>query len=75
MGGFVSHTIILSDEEFVVLNLALGAAAGAAFEIHEKKLAFSIVRLANSVNRDNPNWTPYQLLKPDGSENAQNTDA
>ncbi len=54
-------TIDLSSEEFDMLLLALGYATGAAHKENEKRLMYSFVRLTNAVNRDNPNYIPYQV--------------
>jgi hypothetical protein len=55
----MSHTIELSESDFTTLLLCLGYATGSAIWRHEEGLARSFMELANTINRDNPNWTPY----------------
>jgi hypothetical protein len=69
--------IEISEEEFESLLLCLGYATGAAsakppgyddhrhrtVPLHEYKLAESWLRLANSINKGNPQWTPYKIPK------------
>jgi hypothetical protein len=57
----VSHTIELSDQDFKTLLLCLGYASGAAFKQHDDRAAKSFLQLANAINRDHPNWTPYVI--------------
>ncbi|HEX5426624.1 MAG TPA: hypothetical protein VFW94_24075 [Candidatus Acidoferrales bacterium] len=55
--------IKLSTEEYETLLLMMGYATAAAFE-SDKKLAYSFLKVANAVNRNNPSWTPYEI--PEG---------
>jgi hypothetical protein len=59
-GGEITHEIALNRADFESLLLALGVAAGASFRDGQKTLAERFIRLANTVNKDNPAWTPYQ---------------
>jgi hypothetical protein len=51
--------IDISEDEFDSLLIALGYAIGAR-STHEP-LPYGWLRLANSINEGNPNWTPYKL--------------
>jgi hypothetical protein len=54
--------IDLSEDEFEVLILALGYAAGAASKDNvNPSLVDSFIRVANAVNRNNPRWTNYEI--------------
>ena len=48
--------IELTREEYGLLNMALGAAAST-----EMGWGRDFIRLANTINDGNPNWTPYIL--------------
>lgn len=52
--------ITLTRDEFDLLLLSLGIAAGMASE-DNPKLFRSIFRLVNAINDGNPNFTPYQI--------------
>ncbi|MGH9665554.1 MAG: hypothetical protein ACRD9L_14105 [Bryobacteraceae bacterium] len=52
-------TIELSRDEFELLLLALGIAAGSAAA--SPALFKDLLRLANAVNRNNPAWRPYEV--------------
>jgi hypothetical protein len=58
-------TIKLSRDDFAFLNFALGIAAGSMS--HQKLMLYSLLRLANTVNEGNPQWTPYELV-PEASD-------
>lgn len=51
----------LNEEDFATLLVMLGYATGAARRQGERELSIRFVKLANTINRDNPNWTPYQV--------------
>jgi len=51
--------IELSDEDFDLLLLALGCATGVMAGM-DKKLFERFVQLANAINRNNPDWIPYE---------------
>ena len=55
-------TFELDDADFDLLLLALGIATGHSWD-HNKKLAIRLIQLANTINKDNPNWTPYEGFK------------
>jgi hypothetical protein len=55
------RTITLSDDEFYLLMLALGLASGEALKRKDHPHVMRLFRLANAVNRENPNWTPYEI--------------
>jgi hypothetical protein len=59
----MSHTIELSDRDFSTLLQCLGYAIGAAFKQQHDQVAKSFLQLANTINRDDPNWTPY-IIEP-----------
>ena len=50
----------LEGQDFICLMLMLGYATAAAMK-HSKELGYSFLDLANRINRDNPNYTPYQI--------------
>jgi hypothetical protein len=54
-------TLDLTRDEFDTLLLCMGYAAGAARQQEDTTLAASFLRLANAVNRGNPQWTPYAI--------------
>lgn len=51
--------IALSEDDFGLLMLALGIAAGSSKD--NPALCKSVIKLANTINKDNPNWTPYKM--------------
>lgn len=53
--------IALTREEYETLLLAVGYATGAALRDNDRKLMRAFLLLANAVNRDNPNWKPYEV--------------
>lgn len=55
------RVITLTDDEFDNLLIMAGFATGAAMKQEDKRLANSFLRLVNSINRDNPNWAPYNI--------------
>lgn len=57
------RVIRLSESEFTTLLLMMGYATGAASKESDKGLGLSFLRIANAVNRDNPDWTPYELAE------------
>jgi len=57
----MTYKIELTEHEHDTFLLALGAATGAMFAQGNKTMAYSFLRLANSINRDNPNYTPYEI--------------
>jgi len=63
-------TFTLTRDEFEVLLLMMGYATGAAFK-ENPRLAHSFLELANRVNKDSPNWKPYQIPDEFKSEKAQ----
>jgi len=54
-------TFELSREDYQTLLLALGMAAGTASREGDDRLFRAFTRLANTVNKDNPDWTPYEV--------------
>jgi hypothetical protein len=57
-------TIDLSQEDFELLLLALGIATGFVRKEPEGLGTLTtnrMLRLANQVNKNNPNWTPYRV--------------
>jgi len=51
--------IDISEEEFDVLMIALGIAAGS--RIGQRESAREIFRLVNTINEGNPDFTPYEI--------------
>ena len=54
----------LSREDFAHLLFVLGFAAKTMFEQAENERALRIIKLADTINEGNPNWTPY-TAKPE----------
>jgi hypothetical protein len=44
-----------------MLSVALGYATGAAFKDNNPKLARAFIALTNSVQKNNPNYVPYEV--------------
>jgi hypothetical protein len=53
-------TIRLLREDFLFLVFTLGFAAAEHHNRGEKQIFSQTLKLANAINRDNPNWTPYE---------------
>jgi hypothetical protein len=51
----------LSREDFETLLLALGIATGTCFRDGNDKLGYRIILLTNTINQNNPDWTPYDV--------------
>lgn len=69
-GGRV--VIDISGDEYTLLLLALGVATGKASMPDRARdlpgaLMDHFLRLANSINEGNPNWTPYLVDAPKAS--------
>jgi hypothetical protein len=60
------RTLELTDDECDLLTCALGMATATAVKNDDQKLALSFLELANSVHRNNPRWTPYQVDREQG---------
>jgi len=52
-------TLELSAEDHEMLILVLGIALGTTHG--NRSLFLEIIRLANRINKDNPNWRPYEV--------------
>jgi hypothetical protein len=50
--------IEIEEGQFALLLLALGIATGNA---GQSDFAAAFLRLANTINEGNPDWTPYKL--------------
>lgn len=50
--------IELSEEDMTILCLSLGIALGASSDM--RALFKRIIKLTNKINKDNPNWIPYE---------------
>lgn len=85
MAEFVSGTqtantyevhLQLTEEEFDSLTIMMGMATGAAFKNGFKRLAYSFLRLANEVHKNNKKWHPYVIPEDvDGSTGTNGKDA
>jgi hypothetical protein len=53
--------IELNEEEFAQLLFTLGCALGSATVQQDKQQMLAVLRLANAINRHNPNWTNYEV--------------
>ena len=60
--------IKLTRGDYEQLLIVLGYATGAAWSSGNPGFSYAILRLANVINRDNPNWIPYQI--PDEPNHA-----
>jgi hypothetical protein len=54
-------TLVMPVDEFELLLMALGYAAGAAHRDHDQHLFWRWIKLANSINRGNPQYRPYEI--------------
>jgi hypothetical protein len=54
--------IDISDADYKMLLIALGMAM--AVSLGDDERVALIVRLANTINEGNPDWTPYALSSP-----------
>lgn len=52
--------IELSRDDFALLLLALGCATGVKAAQGDLEMAQRLIQLTNEVNKNNPNWSPYQ---------------
>jgi hypothetical protein len=50
----------LSKGDYQLLLLALGMATGLASR-ENRALMNDLFRFANTINKDNPDWTPYEV--------------
>lgn len=57
----MTHQFTLEDDDFTLLLIVLGMASGAAYDKTNKAMFHSIIELANTINKDNPDWTPYNI--------------
>ena len=57
------RTVELSEDEFSGLIFAMGLLAGQLFD--DKPRFYRVLQLTNALNRNNPNWTPYEI--PEGA--------
>lgn len=53
--------IEFSQHDYETLLLTLGYAAGALLMQGDRALFYRVVELANRINRDNPNWTQFEI--------------
>lgn len=53
--------LTMSRDQFGVLLMALGFAIGGAMKQNDTEIASRFVRLSNSLNEGNPNYTPYKV--------------
>lgn len=53
--------IEFSQRDYETLLLTLGYAAGALQDRGERGLFYRVLELANTINKDNPNWAAYEL--------------
>ena len=55
------YTFTLSRDDYDLLLMMMHYATCAALELRERKLFREFLRLANEVNKNNPNYRPYEL--------------
>jgi hypothetical protein len=64
------YTFTLTRDQYETLLVALGYAAGAAVAREEHKLFFAFLRLTNEINKNNPNYRPYEV-PPERKDDAE----
>jgi hypothetical protein len=64
------YTFTLTRHDYETLLIALGYAAGAAHGRKEEKLFIAFLRLTNEINKNNPNYQPYEL-PPERKDDAE----
>jgi hypothetical protein len=55
--------LTISRNDYNTLLLCLGFAAGSAIKEGTPPMAHSFLKLANSINVGNPDWTPYETAE------------
>ncbi|MGA9668404.1 MAG: hypothetical protein WBQ94_04305 [Terracidiphilus sp.] len=53
--------IDLEREDFETPLMMMGMALGLAARARDEAMAARYIRVANAVNANNPNWTPYEV--------------
>lgn len=53
--------IEMSEDDFSLLLLTIGFAAGAQHQRNDKRSFNRSLKLANTINEGNPNWKPYEI--------------
>jgi hypothetical protein len=66
------YTFTLTRDQYETLLVALGYAAGAAISRKENGLFIGFLRLCNEINKNNPNYLPYEL-EAEPAEQAEPT--
>jgi hypothetical protein len=67
-------TVQLSQDDFELLLLSTGIALGVCLRDGRKGLALRLTELANTINKNNPRWIPYDTTAdertspPNGSD-------
>jgi hypothetical protein len=64
------YTFTLTRDQYDQLLIALGMAAGTAHGQGNRKLFIGLLRLANEINKNNPNWLAFEL-PPEKETNAE----
>ena len=54
-------TLNLTQHELDALTVMMGLATGSALKHGAKKLAYSFLRLANELHKNNKKWKPYVI--------------
>ena len=57
--------INLTRDEFEALLIMMGMAMGTAVKMGNVSMMVSFLKIANAVNRDNPNWHQYEIPNAD----------
>lgn len=55
------YSFTLTRQQYETLLLMLGFATGAAHAQNNQSMAGSFLRLANEINKNNPDWTAYEV--------------
>jgi hypothetical protein len=61
-------TFTLTEDQFALLMMAIGMALGSSYP---HPISSRMLALANAINEGNPDWTPYELKKPEASRDLQ----
>ena len=59
--------IRLTRKEFETLLIMAGMALGTAIKLGDTRLMVAFLKVANAINRDNPNWIHYEIPEHAGT--------
>ena len=64
-------TLTMTADDYANLMVNLGLAAGTASRDGSSALLYRQLALANRLNADNPNWTPYEIPPEKAPEDSR----